>query len=384
MPTTARAARIHEYGPPEVLRFEDIVVGEPGDDEALIRNTVIGLNFVDVYYRRGTLPVPAFPAIIGDEAAGVVEAVGKNVKNVSVGDRVVYGDIAFGAYATARLHPADRLVRIPAGVSDAQAASTFLKGLTARFLLKEVLELRPGDTVLYHAAAGGVGQIFVQWAKALGLKVIGTVSSDAKAKIDLVVLDGDSRISVVVCLGQDHTITAEHDTAEVPPLVRSDAVAEIDILSDVLCIEYPQLLGLTVPRAVLEQDRAAGKRQDDMWVFILTERFTTEHDCWVIVLERAQDGAEGRFAATVLPENEGELLEGHIPAGRRRTKAAHRTNVFYLMQRHLRPAGLDTHANRSQPYRVPSLSLFASIDFRPRSGFVLFLWESRPLARHIT
>jgi len=183
MPTTARVARIHEYGPPEVLRFEDIVVGEPGDDEALIRNTVIGLNFVDVYYRRGSLPVPAFPAIIGDEAAGVVEAVGKNVKNVSVGDRVVYGDIAFGAYATARLHPADRLVRIPAGVSDDQAASAFLKGLTARYLLKEVLELRPGDTVLYHAAAGGVGQIFVQWAKALGLKVIGTVSSDAKAKL---------------------------------------------------------------------------------------------------------------------------------------------------------------------------------------------------------
>src|SRR5258707_6595601 len=95
MPTTARVARIHEYGPPEVLRFEDIVVGEPGDDEALIRNTVIGLNFVDVYYRRGSLPVPAFPAIIGDEAAGVVKAVGKHVKNVSVGDRSVYGDIAF-------------------------------------------------------------------------------------------------------------------------------------------------------------------------------------------------------------------------------------------------------------------------------------------------
>src|SRR5258706_2287005 len=126
MPTTARVARIHEYGPPEVLRFEDIVVGKPGDDEALIRNTVIGLNFVDVYYRRGSLPVPAFPAIIGDEAAGVVEAVGKNVKNVSVGDRVVYGDIAFGAYATARLHPADRLVPIPAGVSYDPAANALL------------------------------------------------------------------------------------------------------------------------------------------------------------------------------------------------------------------------------------------------------------------
>src|SRR5882762_351448 len=147
MPTTARVARIHEYGPPEVLRFEDIVVGEPGDDEALIRNTVIGLNFVDGYYRRGSLPVPAFPAIIVDEAAWIVEAVGNNVKTVSVGVRVVYGDIAFGAFATARLHPAARLVRIPAGVSDDHAAGAFLKGLTARYLQKEVLELRPGDKI---------------------------------------------------------------------------------------------------------------------------------------------------------------------------------------------------------------------------------------------
>src|ERR1700719_4364289 len=106
----------------QLSRFRGPAQGEASDDEALIRNTVIALNFVDVYYRRASLPVPAFPAIIGDEAAGVVEAVGKNVKNVSVGDRVVYGDIAFGAYATARLHPADRLVRIPAGVSEDQAA----------------------------------------------------------------------------------------------------------------------------------------------------------------------------------------------------------------------------------------------------------------------
>src|SRR6267143_284791 len=146
MPTTARVARIHEYGPPEVLRFEDIVVGEPGDDEALIRNTVIGLNFVDVYYRRGSLPVPAFPAIIGDEAAGVVEAVGKNVKNVSVGDRVVYGDIAFGAYATARLHPADRLVRIPAGVFDSVGADTFRGSLAV---------LRPRGTLVQFGKASG-------------------------------------------------------------------------------------------------------------------------------------------------------------------------------------------------------------------------------------
>jgi NADPH:quinone reductase len=181
MPTTAKVARIYEYGPPEVLKFEQISIGEPGDDEALVRNTVIGLNFVDVYYRRGSLPVSAFPATLGDEAAGIVEAVGKNVKNVSVGDRVVYGDVAFGAYTTARLYAADRLIRIPADVTDDQAASAFLKGLTARYLLKEVVSLRAGDTILYHAAAGGVGQIFVQWAKSLGLKVIGTVSTDTKA-----------------------------------------------------------------------------------------------------------------------------------------------------------------------------------------------------------
>src|SRR6266853_644246 len=180
MPTTARVARIHEYGPPEVLRFEDIVVGEPGDDEALIRNTIIGLNFVDIYYRRGTLPVPAFPAIIGDEASGVVEAVGRNVTLVKVGDRVAYAD-ALGAYTTVRLYPEDRLTLIPDGVTDDQAASSLLKGLTARYLLKETVQLHEGDTVLYHAAGGGVGQIFTQWARSLGIDVIGTVSTAEKA-----------------------------------------------------------------------------------------------------------------------------------------------------------------------------------------------------------
>lgn len=183
MTTIAKVAQIDEYGGPEVLYFTEATVEDPADDEALVRNTVIGLNFVDVYYRRGSLKVPAFPAVIGDEAAGIVEAVGRNVTKVKVGDRVVYGDVAFGAYATARLHPADRLVGIPDGVKDDQVAGSFLKGLTARYLLKEVVSLKPGDTVLYHAAAGGVGQIFVQWAKALGLRVIGTVSNEEKAHI---------------------------------------------------------------------------------------------------------------------------------------------------------------------------------------------------------
>jgi len=179
----ARAACIYQYGAPEVLVFEDIQINAPAAGQVLIRNTVIGLNFVEVYYRRGTFPVPSFPAILGNEAAGIVEAVGSDVTSVKVGDRVVYSDDVHGAYATMCLYPADRVAVIPDSISDYQAAAAFLKGLTARYLLKEVVDLASGDTVLYHAAAGGVGLIFVQWAKALGLRVIGTVSSDDKATI---------------------------------------------------------------------------------------------------------------------------------------------------------------------------------------------------------
>jgi NADPH2:quinone reductase len=175
-----RAARIHEYGPPEVLKIEPIETPIPGPGQALIRHTAIGLNFVEVYFRRGTFPVPALPAVLGNEGAGVVEAVGLGVHDVSIGDRVVYADGPLGAYATARVYPADRLVRIPDGVSDAQAAASFLRGVTARMLLKEVISLRRGDTVLFHAAAGGVGLLFTQWAGTLGVRVIGTVSSEAK------------------------------------------------------------------------------------------------------------------------------------------------------------------------------------------------------------
>lgn len=181
----ARAARIHAYGPPEVLVFEDIDVANPGPGQLLIRNTVIGLNFVEVYYRRGTFPVPAFPAVLGNEAVGIVEAVGDDVTGIKVGDRVVYSDDVHGAYSTLCLYAADRVAIVPDAISDKQAASSFLKGLTARYLLKETVNLAAGDTVLYHAAAGGVGQLFTQWAKALGVRVIGTVSSEAKKAIAL-------------------------------------------------------------------------------------------------------------------------------------------------------------------------------------------------------
>ena len=176
-----RAVRIHEYGPPEVLKIERVETPTAGPGQALIRHTAIGLNFVEVYFRRGTFQAPALPAVLGNEGAGVVEAVGPGVNDVSIGDRVVYADGPLGAYATARIYPADRLVRIPEGVSDAQAAASFLRGVTARMLLKEVVPLHRDDVVLFHAAAGGVGLLFAQWARALGVRVIGTVSSAAKA-----------------------------------------------------------------------------------------------------------------------------------------------------------------------------------------------------------
>ena len=137
------AARIHQYGAPEVLAVEPVEVTAPGPGEVRIRHKAIGLNFVEVYFRRGTFPVPAFPAILGNEAAGVVEAVGRDVRGVAVGDRVAYADGPLGSYATARLYPADLVVRIPDVISDAQAAASFLRGVTARSLLKEVVRLQP-------------------------------------------------------------------------------------------------------------------------------------------------------------------------------------------------------------------------------------------------
>lgn len=180
-----RAAIIHQYGSPDVLAIEPITLPPPGNGEALLRHTAIGLNFVEVYFRRGTFQVPSFPAVLGNEGVGVVEAVGPGVTTVAVGDRVAYADGPLGSYATVRLYPADELVRLPAAVSDEQAAASFLRGVTARMLLKEVVRLEAGDTVLFHAAAGGVGLIFAQWATSLGIRVIGTVSNATKVQAAL-------------------------------------------------------------------------------------------------------------------------------------------------------------------------------------------------------
>ena len=171
-----RAVRIYRYGPPEVLTIEPIETPAPGPGEALIWHSAIGLNFVEVYFRRGTFQVAVFPAVLGNEGAAASRRWG-SVSAASVGDRVVYADGPLGAYATARTC----LVRIPDGISDAQAAASYLRGVTARMLLKEVALLQRDDTVLFHAAAGGVGLLFAQWARALGVRVIGTVSNEVKA-----------------------------------------------------------------------------------------------------------------------------------------------------------------------------------------------------------
>ncbi|WP_175828969.1 quinone oxidoreductase family protein [Burkholderia cepacia] len=180
----AHAVRFHETGGPDVLRWEAVDVGDPGAGQVRLRHEAVGLNFADTYFRSGLYPVP-LPAGIGVEAAGVVDAVGPGVTNVAVGDRVTYTGFlnTLGAYSTERLIPAAPLVRLPAGISCETAAAMTMRGLTSAYLLRRIHAFAPGDTLLLHAAAGGVGLIVSQWAKLLGLTVIGTVSSEHKAAI---------------------------------------------------------------------------------------------------------------------------------------------------------------------------------------------------------
>lgn len=176
------AIRFYRTGGPEVLQFESVAVGEPAAKEVRIRQHACGFNFIDVYHRTGVYPV-RLPSGIGMEGAGVVEAVGSEVEELRPGDRVAYAGGPIGAYAEARLIPADRLVKLPAPIGFDQAAAMMLKGLTAQYLLRRTYRVQPGDTILIHAAAGGVGLIVCQWAKALGAAVIGTVGSEAKAAL---------------------------------------------------------------------------------------------------------------------------------------------------------------------------------------------------------
>ncbi len=176
------AIRFHKTGGPEVLVWEEVKVGKPGAGEARIRHTAVGLNFVDIYNRAGVYPAP-LPSGLGSEGAGVVEEVGSGVTDLKPGDRVAYGSSPLGAYAEERLIPADRLIKLPDGIDDKTAAAMMLKGLTAQYLIRQTYRIKAGETILLHAAAGGVGLILGQWAKHLGVTVIGTVGSDEKAKL---------------------------------------------------------------------------------------------------------------------------------------------------------------------------------------------------------
>jgi len=176
----SKVIRLHAYGGPEVLRYEDVEVAAPAPGEVQIRHTAIGLNYIDVYDRTGLYPAD-LPAVLGREAAGVITAVGRKVSGLRVGTRVAYVHSLPGAYSELRNVPAARVVKLPKGIADEVAAATMLKGLTAQFLLRRTIRIERGDTILVHAAAGGVGLILCQWARALGAVVIGVVGSEPKA-----------------------------------------------------------------------------------------------------------------------------------------------------------------------------------------------------------
>ena len=175
--------RISETGGPEVMQREAQEGASPGPSEILLRQTAVGLNYIDVYFRSGVYPAPQLPFTPGLEGAGVVEAVGEEVTELAPGDRVGYAAPPLGAYSQSRLMPADRVVRLPEGIGDRVAAAMMLKGMTVQYLLRSTVALKAGDTILFHAAAGGVGLIACQWAKHLGVTMIGTVGSEEKAAL---------------------------------------------------------------------------------------------------------------------------------------------------------------------------------------------------------
>ncbi len=180
-----KAQVIHQLGPPDAMRWQDWPLADPGPGEVRLRHTAVGVNFADTYHRGGIShpwPVPPCPVVIGFEGVGVVEGVGEGVTDFATGDRVAYGIPPLGSYSEARNYPADKLLHLPDGLDDRQVAALLMKGMTAHYLLHRTYKVEPGDTILVHAAAGGMGLILCQWAKALGATVVGTVSSEEKAE----------------------------------------------------------------------------------------------------------------------------------------------------------------------------------------------------------
>lgn len=280
-----KAVRIHRTGGPEALVFEEIKAGEPGRGEVLVRQTAVGLNYIDTYQRTGLYPVPALPYTLGMEAAGAVEAVGPEVEGLKEGDRVAYAGGPPGAYCDARVMPADRLLKVPDTLADRQAAAMMLKGMTAEYLLRRTYRVKAGEVILFHAAAGGVGLIACQWAKHLGATVIGTVSTPEKAALakahgcdypivtseeDFVarvreITDGAGAAVVYESIGKD-TFAASLDCLAARGLMvlfgqSSGPVPPFDLgqlaLKGSLFITRPILMTYTATRALLEASAAA-------------------------------------------------------------------------------------------------------------------------------
>jgi NADPH2:quinone reductase len=210
----SKAIRIHAYGGPEVMQWEDVPAPEPGPGEALVHHEAIGLNYIDVYFRTGLYKAPAMPATPGMEGAGTVTAVGPGVAEVKVGDRVAYAGGPIGAYATERVIAADRLVRLPEAIDFRTAAAMMLQGMTAQYLLRRTYRVKSGDTILVYAAAGGVGLILCQWGKHLGANVIGVVSTPAKAEL-------------ARAHGAAHTIVGHHDIVNEVKRITAGAMASV-------------------------------------------------------------------------------------------------------------------------------------------------------------
>ncbi len=224
------AIRFHKTGGPEVLVWEDIHVGHPGPGEVRLRQTAVGLNYIDVYHRMGLYPQP-LPSGLGGEGAGIVEEIGAGVTDLKPGDRVAYGSAPLGAYAEVRLVPAERLLKLPDGIDDRTAASMMLKGLTVQYLIRQTYRVKKGDTILLHAAAGGVGTILSQWAKHLGATVIGTVGSDEKAELAL----ANGCDHVVVYTREDFVKRVEEITGGLKVPVVYDSVGKDTFMKSLDC-----------------------------------------------------------------------------------------------------------------------------------------------------
>jgi len=233
------AIRFHKPGGPEVLVWEDIPVGQPGPGEVRLRQTAVGLNYIDVYHRMGLYPQP-LPSGLGGEGAGIVEEIGAGVTDLKPGDRVAYGSAPLGSYAEVRLIPADRLLKLPDGIDDRAAASMMLKGLTAQYLIRQTYRVKQGDTILLHAAAGGVGTILSQWAKHLGATVIGTVGSDEKAGLAL----ANGCAHVVVYTREDFVKRVEEITGGLKVPVVYDSVGKDTFMKSLDCCAPRGLVAL--------------------------------------------------------------------------------------------------------------------------------------------